>query len=168
MDAPAGLAVPPIVATPRDSYCLIAGNDCTATEKALAADPAKIVLTRPTLDGLAPTSDKIVQAVVANTNEVRRVDKITPRLTSWGRVVDERLAAEISDGTRRLTIAPPRATAVWVVVVEGEVRPQFARSDVGYPWAMFVVDAATGSHFSMIANVGPLPPYVSKILSETQ
>lgn len=150
-----------IVVTPRDGYCLTPNNDCTDAERELAKSPQDIVLTRPQPGKGSLSRDDAVQLVTKATSIVRRADRVQTKLTTWERYVSERQLMGINDDVGG--IAPPALTGVWLVAVEGNVHPQRARVEAGYSWAIFVIDQATGSHLSTVANDGPLPSYFAAI-----
>jgi hypothetical protein len=105
------------------------------------------------------TRNAVLESIRARTAEVKRVDRIEAKLTTWGdllRVHSPSLLVRGRDPARTL----------WVVAVGGAVQPVGARGRV-FDWAIYGFDATTGDVvFSNANSNGPWPAYFDKLLDK--
>lgn len=148
--------------TPNDQSCLRPGNDCTALERERATSPADIVFTPPDAEIRNPSRQQALDNVLKQAAVVRRNDKIAAKLSTLGAYQNARRANGIDVGAG---VQPPDTLKVWLVAVQGEIVPPYAKGRT-FSWAIFIYDAASGTALGMEANDGPLPAHYTSLPDE--
>lgn len=108
----------------------------------------------------AVTRNAVLDRIRARTAEVKRIDRIEAKLTTWGELLQVH-----SPG-----LVPTRwdpARTLWIVAVAGTVEPVGARGRA-FDWAIYLFDAATGDVVFNNANSnGPWPAYFDKLVDKS-
>jgi hypothetical protein len=87
---------------------------------------------------------------------VRRIDRISVKLTTW-RVVASGTGADWKG-------APDPDRSVWIIAVSGDITPHGVLELNSFPWAVFVYDATTGAVIIFQAGTKTAwPPYFDPI-----
>ena len=135
--------------------CPVVGHDCTAAELALSKTTPAV--RRPPPSGARPLDRSAVLAVArANQNELRRVDRIDAKLTTWSQYM---LASGLAQEVQIASDVIEPSSEVWVVAVAGQVAPARAQGET-YPWGVLVYDRNRGTLLHRSAyEQGSWPPY---------
>ena len=102
---------------------------------------------------ITSAADAVARVLTLKANSLR-VDSIKATLVTFGQLMGPGgPAANLSEMPAGFTLGQK----VWAVVVVGEYRPQFTKSDTTYRWGIEILDAETGVPLSSFAGHQALP-----------
>jgi hypothetical protein len=103
--------------------------------------------------------------VQRDTAEVKTIARIASKLTTWSSYVNglDNMAPDHTSPVDSMNVPPSRK--IWMVAVAGAIAPAYDAAGETRPWAVFVLDAGTGTSLGMQAGPsGTWPPYFDAII----
>ena len=98
------------------------------------------------------THSAAINQISALKAEVSSISRIEAKQTTWGTFVSAQDAMSPSGGSGFDSEPISSARVVWLVAVSGSITPPMSVTSQTLPWAVYVIDASTGTVIGMQGN----------------